>query len=89
MVVDKSQNHNIWYESLKGSIRIKSESRLSEVGKLNQYPAFLSTALQKNSISTAGTDLDQGGSGRGRDTKEFTPFRRFSVHAVRSHTNAP
>ena len=25
MVVDKSQNHNIWYESLKGSIRIKSE----------------------------------------------------------------
>ena len=37
MVVDKSQNHNIWYESLKGSIRIKSESRLSQVGKLNQY----------------------------------------------------
>ena len=36
MVVDRSQNHNIWYELLKDSIRTKSESRLSQVG-LNQY----------------------------------------------------
>ncbi len=37
MVVGPSQDHNIWYESLKGSIRTKSESRLSQVGKLNQH----------------------------------------------------
>ena len=37
MVVDPSQNHSIWYELLKDSIRTKSESRLSQLGKLNQY----------------------------------------------------
>ncbi len=35
MVVDPSQNHNIWYELLEDSVRTKSESRLAEVGKLN------------------------------------------------------
>jgi len=37
MGVDRSQNHNIWYELLESCIRTKSESRLSQVGKLNQY----------------------------------------------------
>jgi len=37
MGVDRSQHHNIWYELLKDSIRTKSESRLSQLGELNQY----------------------------------------------------
>ncbi len=37
MVVDPSQDHSIWYKLLKDSIRTKSESRLSQLGELNQY----------------------------------------------------